>query len=109
MKLLIVACCALCLVASVVTGAFLGDSNDGLLGQLGEHFGSARQEGQAGQAKPAGSRKGNRIQSDASPGAGFIGEIETSLQQAAGALDGLWLRFKKVSGLAPSSRSKQGK
>lgn len=102
MKLLIVAC-ALCLVTSAVTGVFLGDSNDGLLGQLGEHFGGGEGQagpaGQAGQVKPSGSRKGNGRQSDAPPAAGVIGEIETSLEQAAGVLDGLWRRFKKVSGL----------
>lgn len=103
MKLLIVAC-ALCLVTSAVTGVFLGDSNGGLLGQLGEHFGGvegqtgqAGQAGQAGQVKPSGSRKANG--SDAPPGKGLVGEIETSLEQAAGVLDGLWRRFKKVSGL----------
>lgn len=105
MKLLIVAC-ALCLVTSAVTGVFLGDSNGGLLGQLGEHFGGvegqtgqAGQAGQAGQVKPSGSRKANGRQSDAPPGTGLVGEIETSLEQAAGVLDGLWRRFKKVSGL----------
>lgn len=86
MKLLIVTL-ALCLVTSSAAGFFLDDSNAGLLGGLG----------QGTRVKPSSPIKGNNIQSDTPAGTGFIGEIETSLQQAAGALDGLWLRFKRVN------------
>lgn len=83
MKLLI-ATWALCLVTSSVAGFFLDDVNAALLGA----------QGQGARVSPI---KGNNIQSDAPAGTGFIGEIETSLQQAAGALDSLWLRFKRVN------------
>lgn len=83
MKLLI-ATWALCLVTSSVAGFFLDDANAALLGAQG-------------QGAPVSPIKGNNIQSDAPVGTGFIGEIETSLQQAAGALDSLWLRFKRVN------------
>lgn len=86
MKLLIVTW-ALCLVTSSVAGFFLDDSNAALLGA----------QGQGTRAKPSSPIKGTNIQSDTPAGTGFIGEIEMSLQQAAGALDGLWLRFKRVN------------
>lgn len=86
MKLLI-ATWALCLVTSSVAGFFLDDANAALLGA----------QGQGARVKPSSPIKGNNIQSDAAVGTGFIGEIETSLEQAAGALDSLWLRFKRVN------------
>ncbi|KAH8417581.1 hypothetical protein KR222_002295 [Zaprionus bogoriensis] len=76
----------------LAVGVFLdGDTNDGFLDELSEHFGGAAK---APSSQAAGTHSATGAAA-ATTGTGFLNEMETSLEYAADKLDGLWQQFRK--------------